>query len=90
MLYLSDHINYPPRIGGNGGADMWLVSIVPITDFNGDGIVDSGDMCLIVKNWHTDELLYDIAPLLFGDGIVDTQDLILLSEHLFEEGFPLN
>jgi hypothetical protein len=88
MLYLSDHINFAPRVGGNGGADMWQVSIVPIIDFNGDGIVDRADMCMIVENWHTDELLYDIAPLPFGDGIVDTQDLILLSEHLFEEVIP--
>jgi N-acetylneuraminic acid mutarotase len=52
-------------------------------DFNGDGIVDSSDMCLMVDHWHTDSVLYDIAPPPFGDGIVDVQDLIVLAEHLF-------
>ncbi len=61
---------------------------VPSPDFNGDGIVDGADMCLLVDHWHTDNALYDIAPEPFGDGIVDVQDLILLSEHLFEEIFP--
>jgi len=88
MLYLSDHINYALRAGGSGGADMWQVPVIPVIDFNGDGIVDSADMCILVDNWHTDESLCDIAPAPFGDGIVDVQDLILLSEHLFEEILP--
>jgi N-acetylneuraminic acid mutarotase len=54
-------------------------------DFNGDGIVDSADICIMVDHWHTDYPLCDIAPAPFGDGIVDVQDLILLSEHLFED-----
>ena len=56
-----------------------------IVDFNGDGIVDADDICLMLDYWLTDELFYDIAPQPFGDGIVDIQDLILLAEHLFEE-----
>jgi hypothetical protein len=60
----------------------------PIVDFNGDGIVDCIDMCMMVDYWGTNESLYDIAPPPLGDGIVDVQDLILLSEHLFEEIFP--
>jgi len=54
-------------------------------DFNGDGIVDCADMCIMVDHWHTDNALYDIAPLPWGDGIVDVQDLIMLAEHLFED-----
>ena len=57
-------------------------------DFNGDGIVDSKDICMMIDYWGTDEPLYDIAPTPFGDGIVDVQDLILLAEHLFEEILP--
>ena len=53
-------------------------------DFNGDGIVDAVDMCIMVDYWGTNEPLYDIAPPPFGDGIVDVQDLIRLAEHLFE------
>ena len=56
-----------------------------IVDFNGDGIVDSKDVSIMVDHWHTDNALYDIAPLPFGDNFVDVQDLIFLSEHLFEE-----
>jgi len=60
-----------------------------VVDFNGDGIVDGADICMMVEYWHTDEPFFDIAPQPFGDGIVDVQDLILLSEHLFEEIFPV-
>ena len=61
----------------------------PMLDFNWDGIVDSSDMCILIENWQTDNMLYDIAPLPFGDGIVDLQDLIELAEHFFEEISPV-
>ena len=67
---------------GYGGYDMWQVKILPVVDFNADGIVDSADVCMMVDHWHTDEPLYDIAPLPYGDGIVDVKDLVLLAEHL--------
>ncbi len=75
------------RPGGSGGVDIWQVSIEPVVDLNGDGIVDAADMCIMVDNWGTDEPLCDIGPMPWGDGIVDVQDLIVLAEHLFEE-FP--
>jgi N-acetylneuraminic acid mutarotase len=56
-----------------------------VVDFNGDGIVDSADMCVVVDNWNTDYPLCDIAPRPFGDGIVDVQDLVMLSEYLTRE-----
>ena len=70
--------------GGFGGlyGDIWQVKILPVVDFNADGIVDSADVCMMVDHWLTDEPLYDIAPMPFGDGIVDVKDLILLAEHL--------
>jgi len=71
--------------GGIGGWDMYEVPIVPILDFNGDGIVDCADLCEMVDHWGTDEPLCDIGPTPWGDGIVDVQDLIVLAEHLFEE-----
>lgn len=74
--------------GGFGGGDFWEVNFIPIVDFEGDGIVDSTDMCIMVDNWHTDNTLCDIAPLPLGDGFVDVQDLIVLAEHLFEEVPP--
>jgi N-acetylneuraminic acid mutarotase len=56
-----------------------------IVDFNGDGIVDAADMCIMVDHWGEDYSLCDIGPTPFGDGVVDVQDLIVLAEHLFEE-----
>ena len=76
------------RLGGFGSWDLWQASIIPIVDFNGDGIVDAEDMCIMVDHWGTDNSLCDIGPMPWGDGIVDVQDLIVLAEHLFEE-FPL-
>jgi hypothetical protein len=49
-------------------------------DINGDGIVDSADVSIMVDHWLMDEPLIDIAPEPFGDGIVDTKDLVLLRE----------
>jgi len=68
-----------------GGDDLWLAPIIPIVDFNGDGIVDAGDVCIMVEHWLTDYPLCDIGPMPWGDGIVDVQDLIVLAEHLFED-----
>jgi len=75
------------RSGGSGDMDLWQVSIEPVVDLNGDGIVDSDDICIMIDYWGTDEPLCDISPTPFGDGIVDVQDLIVLAEHLFE-GIP--
>jgi len=73
------------RIGGYGTWDLWQAPIDPIIDFNGDGVVDTGDMCIMVDNWKTDSLLCDVGPMPWGDGAVDTQDLTVLAEHLFEQ-----
>jgi hypothetical protein len=70
-----------------GVFDIWQVPIIPVVDFNGDGIVDSADMCIMVDHWGEYYPLCDIGPTPLGDGIVDVQDLIVLAEHLFEE-FP--
>jgi N-acetylneuraminic acid mutarotase len=81
---------------GNQGATYALATVEEYDtgigphspDFNGDGIVDSIDMCILVEHWQTDYPTCDIAPPPFGDGIVDVQDLVLLAEHLFEEIYP--
>ena len=77
------------RSGGQGLLDIWQAPIIPIVDLNSDGIVDSGDMVIMVDNWGTDNKLCDIGPMPWGDGIVDVQDLIVLAEHLFEEVPPV-
>ena len=74
------------RLGGVGGdSDFWQASIIPICDLNGDRIVDSADVCIMVDHWGTDDPLCDIGPMPWGDGIVDTQDLVVLAKHLFED-----
>ena len=75
------------RSGGLGRntSDIYKAQIIPIVDFNGDGIVDSVDICILVDHWGTNNSLCDIGPMPWGDGIVDVQDLIILAEHLFEE-----
>ena len=72
--------------GGEDGADTSAVyASEPIVDFNGDGIVDAADMCIMVDHWGTDYSLCDIGPTPFGDGIVDVEDLKVFADHLFEE-----
>jgi Tol biopolymer transport system component len=71
--------------GGFGSFDIWQVPIQPVVDFNGDGIVDAADVCIMIEYWLTDYPLCDIGPTPFGDGIVDVEDLKVLAEHLFEE-----
>jgi hypothetical protein len=71
------------RLAATVEYDIWQVPIEPIVDLNGDGVVDSGDMCTIVDYWQTDNSLCDIGSTPLGDGIVDVQDLIVLSEYLF-------
>ncbi len=76
------------RISADGSmfyARLSQVPILPVVDLNGDGIIDSADMCIIVDHWGEDYSLCDIGPMPWGDGIVDVQDLIVLAEHLFEE-----
>jgi len=71
------------REGGQGNWDIWQVPIEPVVDFNGDGIVDSADMCIMVDHWGENYSLCDIGPTPLGDGIVDVRDLVVLAEHFF-------
>ena len=73
------------RAGGYGGWDIWQAPILPVVDLNGDRVVDSADMCIIVDHWGEDYPLCDIGPMPIGDSIVDVHDLIVLAEHLFED-----
>ena len=71
---------------GNASSwDIWQAPIIPITDFNGDRIVDAEDMCIMVDHWGEDYPLCDIGPMPWGDGVVDVEDLVVLAEHLFEK-----
>ncbi len=66
----------------SGGADNYQAAIIPIVDFNGDGVVDIADVFIMLEHWLTDHPLCDIGPMPWGDGFVDAQDLIVLAEHI--------
>lgn len=63
------------RPGGFGGWDLWQVPIIPIVDFNGDGIININDLVILIDNWGQDEPSVDIGPTPWGDGVVDIEDL---------------
>jgi len=85
----ADHM-FPDTIHPNAEGSKLMAEVIASVltgvranpDFNGDGIVDCADICLMVNYWHTNEPAYDIAPPPFGDGIVDVQDLSALAEYL--------
>ncbi len=72
---------YSNRTGGYGGWDIWQAPIIPVVDFNGDGIIDIDDLVILIENWGSDESLCDIGPTPLGDGIVDVLDLSVFIEH---------
>jgi hypothetical protein len=80
MLYF-----FSARPGGSGSYDLWQVPIEPVVDFNGDGTVDSADLCIMIDYWGTNERLCDIGPKPIGDGIVDFHDMVVFSEYLLGE-----
>jgi hypothetical protein len=71
--------------GGIGGYDMYEVPIIPILDFNGDGVVDINDLVIFFENGRTNESLYDIGPMPWGDGVVDREDLKVLMSYYGQE-----
>jgi hypothetical protein len=84
-LYFSDfwwESEQEVRPGGHGSDDLWKAPIIPIVDFNGDGIVDAADMSIMVDHWGEDYSLCDIGPMPWGDGIVDVLDLVVLTEYI--------
>jgi acyl-CoA thioesterase-1 len=79
---------FPDGIHPNAeGAKLMAEAIAPVSspDLNSDGIVDAGDMSIVVDYWGENYRLCDIGPAPFGDNVIDVQDLVVLSEYLFEE-----
>lgn len=97
-INLGSRVNSPkhdvfPRISPDGSIlyfsgtssgtwENWQTPIIPVTDFNADGKVDSADLALLVTNWGKNNSPYDIGPFAWGDGVVDEKDLKVLMESL--------
>jgi hypothetical protein len=73
------------RPGGFGSYDLFEAPIIPILDFNGDGIVEIGDLLFLIESWGQDDSTTDIGPAPWGDGIVDVQDLEVLMSYWGQE-----
>jgi hypothetical protein len=86
MLYFLAHT--PP--GGFGGYDLWEAPIIPIVDFNGDGIVDLKDFSRLAQCWGQDKSSVDMGPMSWGDGRVDIQDVPVFAEHWLTEVLPVD
>ena len=65
---------------GGGLAVYHIGELLPIVDFNGDGLVDNKDLLRLIESWGQNDPIVDIAPT-FGDGIVDASDLELLMSY---------
>jgi hypothetical protein len=76
------------RPGGHGSGDIWQVPIIPVVDFNGDGVVNFKDFCELAHYWSADESSVDIGPLPFGDYRVDYKDLAVFTDYWLKGSPP--
>ncbi len=69
------------RCGGSGRSDLWQAPILPVVDFDDDGIVGMSDLLAMIGSLGTNEPLCDIGPMPWGDGVVDEADLEVLMDY---------
>jgi hypothetical protein len=95
--------NYNPEISPDGSTlyfeskrptkdgnvvSFWQVSILPVVDFNSDGVVNIDDLWIMIENWSTDDSVCDIGPMPWGDGVVDIEDLKVFIKYWEQENMP--
>jgi len=73
------------RPGGYGRWDIWQAPIIPLVDFNGDGIVDLKDFSKLAQYWSQNKSSVDVGPMPWGDGSVDIQDVAVLAGYWLKE-----
>ena len=61
--------------------DIYEAPILPVADFDGDGVVAINDMLMLIESWGTDDPKCDIGPMPWGDGVVDKADLEVLLDY---------
>jgi len=62
----------------SGSWELWQARILPVVDFNGDGIVDTKDLLRLIESWGKDDPAVDMGPMPWGDGKVDAKDVEVL------------
>ncbi|MFC1793959.1 hypothetical protein ACFL3Q_10290, partial [Planctomycetota bacterium] len=60
---------------------LYQAPILPVVDFDGDGIVAMNDLLMLIESWGTDDPQCDIGPMPWGDGMVDEADLEALMKY---------
>jgi hypothetical protein len=60
---------------------LYQAPILPVVDFDDDGIVAMNDLLMLIENWGTDDPKFDIGPMPWGDGVVDAADLEALMKY---------
>lgn len=73
------------RPGSYGSYDIWQVSIEPVVDFNGDGIVGLEDLVILIEYWGQDAPFIDVGPMPWGDGVVNEEDIEILLKYWGQE-----
>ncbi len=63
------------------GFDLWQVEVTPLADLNGDDVVDSEDIAILLEHWGQ-KSSYDIGPSPLGDGLIDDADLEVLYRYV--------
>jgi hypothetical protein len=84
-LYKDDQMHVSAagaKIMANMVAEKLKTLRVSNPDLNGDGVVDTTDMHIMVDSWGRNDPVCDIAPGTFGDGVVDILDMTVLAEGL--------
>jgi hypothetical protein len=94
-------VEFPPRISPDGRTlyfgsnrtspwDSWQAPILPIVDFNGDGIVDIKDLLRLIESWGRDDPSVDMGPMPWGDGKIDAADLEVLMGYWQQKVLPVS
>jgi hypothetical protein len=82
-LYFSSRRFLAPLSGGRYEPFnlIYEAPILPIVDFDSDGIVKTNDLLIMIESWGTDDPKCDIGPMPWGDGVVDAADLEALMKY---------
>ena len=67
---------FAPNFGGSAGLGV-TPPVDSVGDINGDGMVDSGDLGILIALWNTEPTAVPEADL-NGDGTVNSADIGLL------------